>query len=80
LSALSGEAPSILDDRDGVRFVRPRALQQYLQTATTETLKSLGAAIGAQPRPGAVIESGADAWLARFPTPPEEGSPVFRIE
>jgi hypothetical protein len=66
LSALGGHETSIQDERDGVMFVRPRALASYLTTAVPEHLLALGLSLDMQQEPEARIESDEDAWLARF--------------
>jgi acylphosphatase len=69
LSALGGTEPSILEERDGVRYVRPRALMGYVARALPEHARSMDIRRDARQEPEARIESGPDAWLAAFAGP-----------
>ena len=66
LSALAGAEPSIQDERDGVRYIRPRLLAKYLSEAVPASLRSQNLPLDTQQVPDARIESGDDAWLAVF--------------
>jgi acylphosphatase len=62
LSALRGNDRSLLEERQGVKFLRPRTLGQYL----AKVAPTLSASVGAKQEPETRIESGDDAWLAAF--------------
>jgi acylphosphatase/tetratricopeptide (TPR) repeat protein len=63
VSALSGSEPSIVEERDGRKVVRPTALTRYLEEATRKQGQALGVSVAISE---AVIESGPEAWLSRM--------------
>ena len=62
LTAVNGHDRSLLEERDNLKFLRPRTLGAYL----ARTAPTLSASVGAKQEPEARIESGPDAWLAVF--------------
>jgi acylphosphatase len=73
LSALGGGVPSLLEEEEGVRFVRPQTLARYLETAMREHMSSQNVPIQLAQQPDARIESDRGAWLAAFADPTRRG-------
>ncbi|MFT3719995.1 hypothetical protein [Pseudorhodoferax sp.] len=66
MKALKGEAPSLVEDRGGLRLIRPRPLKRYLAQAVPEYMSSLGLEGGLTQQPDARIVSDEMAWISEL--------------